>query len=414
MSGSISDNIDGFAWNNWAGNISATPQQIARPASEAELVALVQKAAQSRLPMRVVGSGHSFQPLCATDGLLLSLDDLQGIATADLTSGLATVWAGTKLYALGQPLLAAGLALENMGDIDRQSVAGAISTGTHGTGQTLRNLSSQVVGLRLVTAAGEIVEISEGGEPALFKAAQVSLGSLGVITQATLRCLPAYRLHERTWAEPFVECMDRLDERIAATRHFEFFWVPGEDVAACKALQPVETETWPVLQDLPGLSQRLRRYIGPARVDWSHRIFPSERNNRFVEMEFAVSAEDGPACMHEIRALMQEQHPSVQWPVEYRTLAADDSWLSPAYRRESVTISVHQAADLPYADFFADAEAIFRNYRGRPHWGKLHSHTAADFAALYPRWNDFLAVRQELDPKGRFLNGHMLSLFGSG
>ena len=261
--------------------------------------------------------------------------------------------------------------------------------------------------LRLVAAAGEVVELSADSNPPLFKAAQVSLGSLGVITQATLRCLPTYHLHERTWAEPFADCMARLDERISATRHFEFFWVPGEDVAACKALRPVETESWQVAENPPGLSERLRRYIGPERVDWSYRIFPSERNNRFVEMEFAVPAADGPACMQEIRALMQARHPQVQWPVEYRTLAADDLWLSPAYQRESVTISIHQAADLPYADFFADAEAVFRSYRGRPHWGKLHSHTAADFAELYPRWDDFLAVRRELDPDDRFLNDHL-------
>lgn len=399
-------------WNNWAGNITATPQQIASPASEAEVVTLVRKAAQSGQSVRVVGSGHSFQPLCATDGLLLSLDELQGVVSADSASGLAAVWAGAKLHGLGGPLLEAGLALENMGDIDRQSVAGAVSTGTHGTGPTLRNLSSQVAGLRLVTATGDVLGVDGTSNPTLFKAAQVSLGSLGVITQATLRCLPAYRLHERTWAEPFTECMERLDERIAATRHFEFFWVPGEDVAACKALQPVETEGWQISEEPPALSERLRRYIGPERVDWSHRIFPSERNNRFVEMEFAVPAEDGPACMHEIWALMQERHPSVQWPVEYRTLAADDGWLSPAYQRASVTISIHQAVDLPYAAFFADAETIFRRYRGRPHWGKLHSHIATDFAQLYPRWNDFLAVRQELDPTGRFLNEHLRRIFG--
>ncbi|MFZ1757225.1 MAG: D-arabinono-1,4-lactone oxidase [Caldilineaceae bacterium] len=399
-------------WQNWAGNVTATPQQIAHPGNEAELAGLIQKTAYAGRPVRVVGSGHSFQPLCATDGLLLSLDGLQGVIAADSSTGRATVWAGTKLHALGEPLRAAGLALENMGDIDRQSVAGATATGTHGTGPTLGNLSSQVVGLRLVTAAGQTLDINGTDQPALFSAAQVSLGSLGVITQATLRCLPVYRLHERTWAEPFADCMARLDERIAATRHFEFFWVPGEDVAACKALQPVESESGQASENPPALSERLRRYIGPERVDWSYRIFPSERNNRFVEMEFAVPAADGPACMHEIRALMQEHHPAVQWPVEYRTLAADNSWLSPAYRRHSVTISVHQAADLPYADFFADAETIFRRYRGRPHWGKLHSHTAADFAALYPRWDDFQAVRQELDPKGRFLNDYLRRVFG--
>lgn len=408
----MSSKNEAFQWQNWAGNITAAPQQIAAPTSEAEVAGLVKEAAAAGLPVRVVGSGHSFQPLCATGGLLLSLDELQGVVSADPSTGRATVWAGTKLYALGAPLLAAGLALENMGDIDRQSVAGAVSTGTHGTGPTLGNLSSQLAGLRLLTAGGEILDVTPAARPDLFKAAQVSLGALGVITQATLRCLPAYRLHERTWAEPFADCMARLDERIAATRHFEFFWVPGEDVAACKALQPVESETWQVSEDLPGLSERLRRYIGPERVDWSYRIFPSQRNNRFVEMEFAVPAAAGPACMHAIRALMQERYPDVQWPVEYRTLAADDIWLSPAYGRQSVTISIHQAAALPYADFFRDAETIFRSFAGRPHWGKLHSHSAADFARLYPRWDDFLALRRQLDPEGRFLNDHLRRVFG--
>ena len=407
----MSSNFEYSRWKNWAGNVTAAPQQIATPTSEAEAAGLVKEAAVAGRPVRVVGSGHSFQPLCATDGLLLSLDNLQGVVAADAADGVATVWAGTKLHALGAPLLAAGLALENMGDIDRQSVAGAVSTGTHGTGPTLGNLSSHLAALRLVTANGEVLDVDGADQPDLFKAAQVSLGSLGVITQATIRCLPAYRLHERTWAEPFADCMARLEERIAATRHFEFFWVPGEDVTACKALQPVESETWQVSEDLPGLSERLRRYIGPERVDWSYRIFPSQRNNRFVEMEFAVPAADGPACMHAIRALMQERYPEVQWPVEYRTLAADDIWLSPAYGRQSVTISIHQAADLPYADFFRDAEAIFRSFAGRPHWGKLHSHSADDFARLYLRWEDFLAVRQKLDPEGRFLNPHLRCLF---
>jgi len=399
-------------WRNWAGNVTATPQQIVQPTSEEEVVALVKQAARAGLPVRVLGSGHSFQPLCATEGLLLSLDDLQGVVAADSASGLATVWAGTKLHALGQPLLETDLALANMGDIDRQSVAGAVSTGTHGTGPALGNLSTQLTGLRLVTATGEMLAVDGVDQPELFKAAQVSLGSLGIITQATLACLPAYRLHERTWAEPFSECMERLDERINATRHFEFFWIPGEDVCACKALQPVEAEGGQLSQKLPSLSDRLRRYIGPERVDWSYRIFPSERTNRFVEMEFAVAAADGPACLREIRALMRDRHPSVQWPVEYRTLAADDSWLSPAYQRASVTISVHQAVDLPYTDFFHDTETIFRRYRGRPHWGKLHSHTAADFAALYPHWQDFLTVRQEMDPEGRFLNEHLRRIVG--
>ncbi len=350
-------------------------------------------------------------PLCASDGVLMTLDGLQGMVSADKQARTATFWAGTKIHQMGEPLLATGLAMANMGDIDRQSIAGAVSTGTHGTGPTVGNISTQIVGLRLITAAGEALDCTPDVEPGIFKAAQVSLGALGVLSQVALRVRPAFRLHERTWVESFDECMSHLDELIAATRHFEFFWVPADDVCACKSLQPTAQTTLSQDTAFTPPAGRLARYVGAERIDWSYRIFPSERNLKFNEMEFAVPAANGPACLHEIRTLMQTRYPDIAWPIEYRTLAADDIWLSPAYGRETVTISIHQAAELPCKPFFDDAEAIFRNHQGRPHWGKMHTQTARELADCYPMWAKFQAVRVELDPTGRFLNAHLSKLF---
>ncbi len=422
-------------WSNWSGNVTSNPQMIATPASEAELIALLRQARRDGHAVRVVGTGHSFVPLCATDDLLISLDNLQGLISASPAEGIATFWAGTKLHAVGDPLWDHGLALANMGDIDRQSLGGAIGTGTHGTGPTLGNLSTQVVTLRLITVNGDVIDCSPVQEAAIFNAAQVSMGALGIITQVTLRCLPAYQLHERSWVATFAECMAVLDAQIAANRHFEFFWVPGEDLCAMKTLNVVGWEGEGVpgtieavvdfrkdLSIVPGTPSpkpplppgRLARYVREARTDRSYRIFPSERNLKFNECEFAVPAANGPACLHEIRALMQTRHPTVAWPIEYRTLAADDIGLSPAYGRATVTISVHQAAELPYQPFFADVEAIFHNHSGRPHWGKIHTQTAQQLAELYPAWSTFQTVRTQLDPDQRLLNPHLRRILSFG
>jgi len=383
------------------------------PQSEAEIVALVKQANEAGQTVRVAGTGHSFVPLCATDGLLLSLDGLQGVVQPHPLPGVGevTVWAGTKIHQMGDPLWALGWAMANMGDIDRQAIAGAISTGTHGTGQTLGNISTQVTGLRLVIATGEIIDCSPTVEPEIFKTAQVALGALGIITQVTLRLLPAYLLHEKTWVASFDECVACLAEQIQTNRHFEFFWVPNEDVCAMKTLNPTDLVQLPAPPTKPNVTGRLTRYIREERIDRSYRIFPSERNLTFNEMEFAVPAANGFDCLCEIRQLMQTKHSDVLWPIEYRTLAADDLYLSPAYGRATVTISVHQAAELPYQSFFADVEVVFRNHQGRPHWGKIHTHTARDLYALYPMWERFHNVRRRLDPTGRFLNPYLKAIF---
>ncbi|HRW10307.1 MAG TPA: FAD-binding protein, partial [Caldilineaceae bacterium] len=314
-------------WANWSGSVMSAPRTVATPTAEADLVSIVQAAKRANRSIRVVGTGHSFVPLCATDDLLISLDGLQGLIAVDKDSHTATLWAGTKLHAVGDPLWEHGLALANMGDIDRQSLGGAISTGTHGTGPTLGNLATQVVGLRLLTTTGELITCSMTEEPAIFKAAQLSLGALGIVTQVTLRCLPAYELHERTWVAGFAECMAALDDHIAATRHFEFFWVPEQDCCAMKALHPAPL---PPAPQLPVPQGRLARYVQPSRTDRAYRIFPSERNLKFNETEFALPAANGPSCLHEIRHLMQTRYRDVAWPIEYRTLAADAIPLSSA------------------------------------------------------------------------------------
>ncbi|MFO1350250.1 MAG: D-arabinono-1,4-lactone oxidase [Gammaproteobacteria bacterium] len=400
------------SWCNWSGSVQASPRRIVAPSSEQELIEQIGAAAGQGLTIRVAGSGHSFTPLCASDGLLLSLDHLQGMISADVRSRRATFWAGSKLWQIGEPLWNAGLALANMGDIDRQALAGAIATGTHGTGPTLGSLSTQVAGLRIITAAGGIIECSETVEPELFRAARVSLGVFGVITQITLRAVPAYHLLETSRAFAFEECLARLDELIAGNRHFEFFWVPGADICAAKMLNPTALREPPAAPETRSVSGWVARYVRPPRIAESFRTFPSTRERLFNEIEFAIPAASGPACLRELRELLRGHYPEVEWPIEYRTLAADDIDLSPAFQRPTVTISLHQGVGLPQVRFFADAEAIFRRYQGRPHWGKMHGHTADKLRALYPRWDAFHEQRRKLDPCGVFLNDYLRGLFG--
>jgi FAD/FMN-containing dehydrogenase len=382
-------------WSNWSGLVACNPSHIALPASESAVAELVTRAREEGKNVRVCGSGHSFQPLCATSDLLISLDRLAGIESINVPAGEATILAGTKLHDLGEPLAAYGLALENQGDVDVQALAGAVSTGTHGTGRNLGSISTQVIGLRLIAGDGTLHEFNLQSDLDTFRAFAVSLGSCGVLTAIRMRLMPAYRLHERTWREPIEECLRRLQERITATRHFEFFWYPQADEAYCKALQPTNADPSP-LDSRDG-----------ERIDHNYRVFPTVRNVRFNEMEYAVPEEAGEACFSDIRKLMRERHPDVTWPVEYRTVAADELDLSPNYGRPTIAISIHQAAELEHRPFFADAEPIFRHHGGRPHWGKLHSLSARELAPLYPRWQHFASVRERFDPQGIFLNDHL-------
>ena len=390
------------SWTNWSGGVTANPVRIERPASEAELRASIKRANADGLSVRVVGSAHSFTPIVATDGVIISLDEMAGLVQTDPAKNTATLWGGTKLNIATHLLWEAGLGLFNQGDIDVQSVAGAIGTGTHGTGVSYGNIPSKVVGMRLVTAAGEIFD-TDGADPEILRAARVSLGLLGVTSQVTITCLPRYAFRERVWRIPGNECLAQLDALIANNDHFEFFWYPPTDTAECKSLNPVPdapVEELPAPMDGPG-----------ERIGWSHAIFPSIRNNKFNEMEYSVPAEEGRECFEEVRDCMRAKFPEWVWPLEYRTLAADDAMISTAHNRETVTISVHQDARRPYEPYFREVEEIFIAHRGRPHWGKIHWRDRAFFEREYPEWENFLRIRREMDPGGVFLSPALRPIF---
>ena len=403
-------------WENWSGSVVSEPVRLEAPADEQGIVAAVRQAAAGGLNLRVAGTGHSFLPLVAADGVILDLAGYAGLDGHDPALHTAVVRSGTKLHALGELLHPLGLAMENMGDVDVQAVAGAVGTGTHGTGPTFGNIPTQVAALRLVTAGGEIVTCSEREEPDLFHAARVSLGMLGVISTLTMQLVPAFRLHERVWREPVADTLAKLDQRIAENEHYEFFWYPSLDVTECKTLNTttLTPEELPPQQrratGMAGLAENIGDQAG-ERIGWSHQIIPSERTRKFNEMEYSVPAELGPACFAAVRERMRSHHPDVVWPVEYRTLRADDSWLSNAYGRATVTLSIHQDARLPFEPFFRDIETIFAAHAGRPHWGKIHYRTRSDLTALYPQFEQFIALRRRLDPEGRFLNDFLRPLF---
>jgi FAD/FMN-containing dehydrogenase len=359
---------------------------------------VLREAAAAGLGVRVAGSGHSHTSLVATGGVLLDLSGWSGIAGHDATARQATVRAGTRLADLGEPLRALGLAMENLGDVDVQALGGALATGTHGTGARLGNLATQVIGLRLLCAGGEALECSETLRPELFRAAQVGLGALGVVSEVRLRLLPAYRLHERIWREDVEPALERFPALVAAHRHCELFWLPGRDRIEWKTLDPTDAAPDP-------LPERRRE-----RIDHSHRVLPSVRDARFVEMEYALPRGDALTAFRRVRERMRAKHPGVVWPVELRTVAADAIPLSPHSGRESATLSLHQAAGEPFFACFADVEAILREHAGRPHWGKWHRLRARELRPLYPGWDAFQAQRRAVDPRGLFLNDYLREL----
>ena len=383
-------------WKNWSGSQQHLARQLATPESEAALSSLLNKAQNEKLTVRAIGSAHSFVPFW-TDDILLSLDHMKGITEINTTNQQVTMWAGTKLHEIGVPLWAAGLSMINMGDIDRQSIAGAIGTGTHGTGRDLQNISNQVVSIRLMQANGDVVTLDhDDGD--LFSAAQVSMGTLGVVTQVTLQAIKSYHLVERTWEASVEECGVALEEFIEANRHFEFFWDPSRDLCEMKTLNPVEMGF--TQGDLP---------VGPA-----HEIIPSARDLAFNEIEFSVPYDSGWDCFLELRALMKNKYPDVRWPLEYRTLAADQSLLSSANGRKTVTISAHESNRRDHVAFFLEVENLFRRYDGRPHWGKVHTHKQSELSGRLPGFDRFCEVRRSLDPEGRFLNSFLNGIFGMG
>ncbi|RKN39606.1 D-arabinono-1,4-lactone oxidase [Micromonospora endolithica] len=400
----------GRSFVNWSGSLRFTPAEFVEPVDEDQVRTVVRRARESGTTIRPVGSGHSSSPLVRTDGILLGLDRLAGVISDD--GDLATAWAGTKLQALGEGLYDAGLAMDNLGDVDYQSIAGATATGTHGTGLRFGNLSTQVVGVRLVTGTGDTLDIGPDRNADLLPAARLSLGALGVVTQVTLDVQPRYELHRRSWCAPVDWTLDHLAELQHTNRNMDFYWYPRSDQTQVRVMNRVDERpddrVWdtPRVPDSGPWGQPREVQVGPT-----HRTIPRHRELRFEEIEYMLPAEAFPACFAEVRRRITRRHRRVAgWRVLVRSIAADDVWLSNAYGRPTTTIACLQNTSLPYEEYFRDMEAVFRQYGGRPHWGKKHWLTARELRPLYPRWDDFQAVRRRLDPDGVFLGPDLARL----
>ncbi|QTE29813.1 D-arabinono-1,4-lactone oxidase [Pengzhenrongella sicca] len=434
-------------WENWARTERCQPEQEAVPADLEDLVAAVRAAGAAGRRLRVVGAGHSFTGAAVTDGVMVRLDRLAGVgpvATAADGTTTVTVGAGIRLGALNRTLAARGLALPNLGDIDRQSVAGAICTGTHGTGVRLPGISGQVTAVRVVSAAGEVHEASPDARPELFEAARLGLGSVGVLAAVTLAVVPAFLLAAREEPWPLDRVLEELsgpDGLVEANDHFEFYWFPHTRRTLtkrnnrCPAATPeplgrvrrwvddelLSNATFEVTNRLtdaaPRLTARVNSFAARALTARHYRapsadVFVSPRRVRFREMEYAIPRAALPQVLAELDAWIESSGEQVSFPVEVRFAAADDVWLSTAHQRETAYVAVHAYLRRPHVRYFAAAERIVAAVGGRPHWGKLHGLAATDLRALYPRFEDFLAVRRAEDPGGMFANPYTDRVFG--
>jgi len=433
-----------MTWQNWAGTASADPARRYWPRTAEAIGDAVKEAAAAGLTVRALGSGHSFTPAAVTSGAALDLSGWTGVVTADPEAGLVTVRSGTTIRELNAALDALGLAMPNLGDIDAQTIAGAISTGTHGTGAGLGGIATAVAGLELVLADGSVVSCSAEQRPDLFTAARVSVGALGVISSVTLSCVPAFDLAADERPMPLGEVLERFEEFAAANDHFEFYWFPyGKNALVKRNSRIQERDAGPgrmpgwrqffeyeVMENaafgalcrtgraMPRLIKPLNRFAANTLSKRSysaasHEVFVTPRRVRFVESEYAVPRESLLDVLAELRAAVPWLADPVMFPVEVRVAAADDIWLSTAYGRDTAYVAIHQYVGLPYQEYFRTFESITAAVGGRPHWGKMHTLDAKRFGELYPRFGDFRRVRDETDPDRRFANPYLEQVLGS-
>jgi L-gulono-1,4-lactone dehydrogenase len=425
-------------WCNWTDDQCFTPATIVRPCTTAELQRLI---AEADGPVHLAGSGHSFSDIVATDGCLITLERMNRVLDIDRSSGVVKVEGGITLRALNGELAEHGLALENLGDIDRQTIAGAISTATHGTGAQLRNLASQVTALELVLADGTVLVCGERDpEPETFRAARVGLGALGAIATVTLRCVPAFALEGVDAPAPLEDVLAGFDELIGANDHFEFYVFPHCATALTRANNRTDSPPRPrsrsrayaedVLlvnrafeafcrlgrrfpRQIPRINRLVTRLAGHSRrTDRSDRIFTSPRLVRFTEMEYALPRAETTTGLRRVLGLIRERRLAVPFPIEVRTVAADDALVSTAHGRDSGYIAVHMFEGMEWEPYFRAVEAALSELGGRPHWGKRHFQTASDLRGRYPEWDRFQAVRARLDPDGRFQNAYTRRVLG--
>nr|WP_042184347.1 D-arabinono-1,4-lactone oxidase [Kibdelosporangium sp. MJ126-NF4]CEL16237.1 FAD-dependent oxidoreductase [Kibdelosporangium sp. MJ126-NF4]CTQ94162.1 FAD-dependent oxidoreductase [Kibdelosporangium sp. MJ126-NF4] len=433
-------------WKNWAGNQNAAPRISIDVRDTDDIVDAVTAAAQRGWRVKAAGSGHSFTGIAEPTHAHLRMHGHSGIVSIDNKTGRALVRGGTTLHDLNKALWEQGRALANLGDIDRQTITGAIATATHGTGERFGNLSTQVAAMDIVLADGALVTASPSETPELFEAAKVGLGALGVISTVTLETVPAFLLRSEQQAASLAETLEGLDETVASSDHFEFFWLPHTEVvytkrntrlaldegtvgveqsgdgltdgelppAAETALEALRGLVTAVPAAIPAVNQLITSLITPSvRTDWSYKVFATNRDARFVEMEYAVPREAVHAAFAELRAFVDRQGYRIPMPMEVRFTAADDVPLSTATGRATAYIAVHLLLDQDYDTMFRAVEPVLAAHDGRPHWGKIHFLSAGELAGRYPRFGDFVALRDKVDPSGRFGNPYLDRVLGT-
>ncbi|WP_373467625.1 D-arabinono-1,4-lactone oxidase [Acinetobacter bereziniae] len=416
-------------WNNWSGFQQSQPEHILKPSSIDELKNIV----QNHHKIRVVGAGHSFTPLVCTDATLLSLDHFSGVENVNTALTQANIWSGTRLFNLDQYLEPIQQSLIQQGDIDQQSLAGAVSTGTHGTGLNLHCISAYVEAFELLTASGDILTCSRQDNPNIFEAGRVSLGSLGILTKITMQNKPRYKLKEHVRLCSVKEFFENIDLWKTQHRHIECFAFSHADQLILKTLDITDEDiqprklSWPsedallticcsLTKSFPALNPKLQKLLGvfikpTTFVDWSSQIFPTPRETKFNEMEYQIPVESGMECLEAVLTALKNAKAQTFFPVEFRFVKGDDIWLSPFYQQDSISISVHQYHKQAPNQLFDEIEPIFQHYRGRPHWGKMHNMGASQLQALYSKWDDFMQLRAQLDPTQKFLNPYLEKLF---
>jgi len=427
-------------WRNWAGLTTVTPTEVRTPRDLDDVVAAVERARERRTTVKMPGTGHSFTGIAAPEGIMLSPSQLTGIVGVDREAMTVTALAGTPLHVLNAGLERLGLSLHNMGDIAEQTLAGATSTGTHGTGGLVASLSAQLAGVELVTGTGEVLQASESEHPDVFAVARLGLGALGILTTLTLRVEPVFTLEAHEYPLLWDEALDRFDELAEDNHHFEVYWFPHTDRVLAKADNRTLDEAAPLgrfrrwLDDdfLSNTVFGLANRLGDARPSWiprinelagralsertysdvPHKVFTSPRRVVFREMEYAVPRAAGLDALREVRRWIDRSGLEISFPVEVRTTPADDIALSTSSGGASMYLAFHVNARIDHTAYFAGVEDILRRYDGRPHWGKLHTRTAEDLEPAYPRWAEFQAVRDRLDPDRLFTNTYLRRVLG--
>jgi FAD-linked oxidoreductase len=431
--------IVGGKWSNWSGSVSFRPSVVVAPQDEVDLAIAIRKAEGH---VRFPGNGHSFSPLNQTDGTLIDLGAFTGLKGFDPERQVATIAGAQPLWGLGSLLHPLGYALKSMGDTDRQTLGGAVATGTHGTGLKNGSFSADVASFRLLTTTGEVLHCSPDENAEIYSAGRLALGLFGVMTEIDMAVRPVYKLQRRYFVRPMSELFRQLDGLVGANRHFEFFWYAHSDMAVCKSLNETEAHAparhsartlyargeirrpqeylfaggAELLRLMPGLTVPAHKLFGALmprkqKVRWSHEVFPTPRTIKFNAMEYAVAYDKGVAAVQEIVAMIRKKKLATSFPIAFRTVKADDIWLSPFYGRDSATIAVHQYAKVDAKPLFSACEAILKSYGGRPHWGQFHTMTRDEALAHYPKLDDFVALRRKLDPKNKFLNEYLAKYF---